>query len=255
MSESDEVEYVVEIIDKTTDASGKVLLLGFPDVGLVGAIAVSYLVDKLKLDEAGYIDAEDLPPIVAIHSASVKELIRIYEGKRIVAVFSEIPIPIPTLRPLAQVLIEWASNKKMDSIISITGLAEPRRLDIDIPKVYAVGSTPEYTDKLVKLVEAEVFKDGYIAGINAELLRGGMRTGSNVGVILAQSHFNYPDPGAAATVIKHLPRIIGEEVDVNPLLESAEAIRIQMRDLMRRTQETMKAMQKSKELELPPVYM
>jgi len=250
-----EVEYVIDIVDKTTDAAGKVLLLGFPDVGLVGAIAVSYLIEKLRLAEAGYIDAEDLPPIVAVHSANVKELIRIYEGRRIVTVFSEVPIPIPALRPLAQGLIEWASDKGMDGIISITGLAEPRRLDIEVPKVYAVGSNAEYTDRLTRLVDAEMFRDGYVAGINAELLRGGMRRGGNVGVVLAQSHFNYPDPGAAATVIRHLPKVIGEEVDVNPLLESAEAIRIQMRDLMRRTQEAMKAVQKSKEMELPPVYM
>jgi uncharacterized protein len=156
---------------------------------------------------------------------------------------------------LAQVLVRWASEKRMDGIVSITGLAEPRRLDIEVPKIYAIGSNSNYTQRLVSLVEAEAFKDGYIAGINAELLRIGMRTGNNAGVILAQAHFNYPDPGAAATVIKHLPKIIGEEVDVNPLLESAEAIRIQMRDLMRRTQETMRAVQKSKELELPPVYM
>ena len=255
MSEAEEVEYAVEVIDNVRDAEGKILLLGFPDVGLVGAIAVSYLVDKLKLSEAGYIDAEDLPPIVAVHGMNVKELIRIYEGRRIVAVFSEIPIPIPTLKPLAQVLVEWVSERRMDGILSITGLAEPKRLDIETPKVYAIGSTQEYTDRLVSLTGAEAFRDGYIAGINAELLREGMRSRKNVGVILAQSHFNYPDPGAAATVIKRLPKILGEEVDVNPLLESAEAIRIQMRDLMRRTQETMGAMQKSKELELPPVYM
>ena len=252
MSEENEI---IEIVDDVRDASNKVLLIGFPDVGLVGAIAVSFLVDKLKLRDAGHISSEELPPIVAIHGNNVKELIRIHEGEKIITLFSEIPIPIHLLKPLSRTIIEWCRAKGIKTIISLTGLAEPRRIDIQKPKIYVIGSNLDFTDRLSSLVDAEKFKDGYITGINAELLREGVKAGSDVGVILAQSHYNYPDPGAAAELIKHLPRIIGAEVDVNPLLESAEMIRMQMRDLMRRTSEAMGAMQKSKELELPPVYM
>ena len=250
-----ENESIVKVVDRVEDAEGKTLLVGFPDVGLVGAIATSFLIDKLKLREVGQIESDELPPIVAIHDTKVKELIRIYEGEKILVLFSEVPIPILILKPVANVIVSWAGEKKLNGVLSLSGVAEPRRLDIESPKIYIIGSTSNDTEHLLGLVEAEALKDGYIVGMNAELLREGIKTGVNVGVILAQSHYNYPDPGAAAAILKKLPKIIGVEVDVNPLLESAEAIKIQMRDLMRRTSETMRAMQKSKELELPPVYM
>ncbi len=243
------------IYDNISDGRGKVLLEGFPDVGLVGSIAVSFLIEKLKLREVGYVDSDLLPPVVAIHNTRVRDLIRIYEGDRIVAMFSEIPIPMPLIRPLSREIVTWAEKHEIGRVVCLTGLAEPRRLDIESPKVFVIASNERFTEYLASSTGAETLKDGYIAGINAELLKVGARRGSDVGVILAQSHFNYPDPGAAAQLIKHLPRIIGEEVDITPLLESAEAIRMQMRDLMRRTAESMGAVQKSKELELPPVYL
>jgi len=245
----------VEIYDTISDGRGKVLLEGFPDIGLVGAIAVSFLVEKLGLEEVGYIDSELLPPVVAIHNTKVRDLIRIYEGSKVVALFSEIPIPVPLVKSLSKAIIEWAERKQLEHMICLTGLAEPNRLDIDSPRVFVVASNSGFAQYLAEATGAEAMKDGYIAGINAELIKEGARKRRDVGVILAQSHYNYPDPGAAAQLILRLPKLIGEEIDVKPLLESAERIRMQMRDLMRRTAETMGTMQKSKELELPPVYL
>ncbi len=79
-----------------------------------------------------------------------------------------------------------------------------------------------------------------------------MRRGLEVLILLAQSHLNYPDPGAAAQLLNKLSRLVNEKIDVKPLLESEEMVRLQLRDLMRRTAEAM--VQKSREMELPPVY-
>ncbi len=243
-----------EIYDRISDAGGKVILQGFPDVGLVGSITVTYLVDQLQLREVGYVDSEALPPITTIRDSEVKELIRIYEGRTFIVFLSEIPVPSNLIRPLATAMIKWAKEKNAGRIYCLTGLAEPNRLEIETPKIFITGSNGKLVDELADRLEAEALQEGFVAGINAELVKQGARMGYDVGVLLAQSHYNYPDPGAAAQLLLKMPKLIDEQVDVNPLLQSAEMVRMQMRDLMRRTSDTMGVMQKSKELELPPVY-
>jgi len=73
--------------------------------------------------------------------------------------------------------------------------------------------------------------------------------------ILAQSYPNYPDPGAAASVINVVNKIIGLNVNVSDLLDKAEEIKIKLRDLMRRTSLEMQKAQKGREYELPPLYV
>jgi uncharacterized protein len=243
-----------EIIDTISDAGDKVVLQGFPDVGLVGSITVSYLVEQMGLKQVGYVESDELPPVVPIRGSEVKELIRIYEDKRAIIFVSEIPIPAKLIKPLARVLLEWCKAKGFKKLYCLTGLADPNRIEIEQPKVFIAASRPRLAEELADLLDAEVLSEGFVAGINAELVRQGVRKSFDVGLLLAQSHYNYPDPGAAAQLLLRMPKLIDVSVDVSPLLQSAEMIRMQLRDLMRRTYDTMGDMQKSKELELPPVY-
>ena len=48
----------VRIIEKKKVPSGATLLFGFPDVGLVGVIAASHLIEELGLTEVAYMDSE-----------------------------------------------------------------------------------------------------------------------------------------------------------------------------------------------------
>ncbi len=156
------------------------------------------------------------------------------------------------IRPFASDLLDWAERKGVSSVVCLTGIAEPNRLELETPTVFMVSSKPREVEKTAKWLECEVLSEGFITGIHAEILRLGMRRGLEVLILLAQSHLNYPDPGAAAQLLNKLSRLVNEKIDVKPLLESEEMVRLQLRDLMRRTAEAM--VQKSREMELPPVY-
>jgi uncharacterized protein len=69
--------------------------------------------------------------------------------------------------------------------------------------------------------------------------------------LLAQCFPNYPDPEAAAEVLKGLGKITGLKVNVAKLLEKGEEIRLRARDVMKRTQEEMSKMKKGQELDIP----
>jgi len=246
----------VEIVElEPIEGEGLIFIEGFPDVGLVGAIATSFLVDRLGMKEVGYIDVEALPPIISIRDGSVKELIRIYRKDRLIAIVSDLPLPAAMVKSFSQRLMDWIQSKRPELFISLTGIPEPNRLNIDKPKVFILGSSKEVVERALEHEGAEPFKDGFIAGVKGMLLRESVRRGVNMLVILAQAHFNYPDPGSAAEVVKFLSRILDIDLDVKPLLESAEELKLRLRDLMRRTSHVMQGIQKSKELELPPVYL
>ncbi len=250
---SDEIISIVEV--KPIEGKDLIFIEGFPDVGLVGTIAASYLIDKLGLEEVGYIDADLLPPIISVRDERIKELIRIYHGGNVVAIISDVPIPPAMIKPLGQSLVSWVKSKGGKLLLSLSGLPEPNRLDIDKPQIFVLGSRPEITEMLLKMDGANKFKDGFIAGIKGILLREAARIGLDAAIILAQAHYNYPDPGAAGQLVTYLSKILQVDVDVKPLLESAEELKLRLRDLMRRTDRMMQGVQKSKELELPPVYL
>ncbi len=51
----------VKIVEETKVPPGATLIFGFPDVGLVGLIAASHLVDELGLTEVAYVDSTATP--------------------------------------------------------------------------------------------------------------------------------------------------------------------------------------------------
>lgn len=255
MRESREEEAVRIVETEPIEGEGFIILEGFPDVGLVGTIAASFLADKLGMKEVGHIESEALPPLVAVKGGKILDLIRIYRKDNLLALISDVPIPTSIIRPLSQKIMEWAESKGVKMFVCLSGMPEPGRLNIDRPKVYVLGSTSKVAEEALKAAEAEAFTDGYVAGVKGMLLREGMRRNIDTLLILAQAHFNYPDPGSAAEVIRYLSKLIKIEVNVQPLLESAEELKLRLRDLMRRTSQAMQGVQKSRELELPAVYL
>ena len=91
--ESQPYDRDIEIVEvKPIEGEGLVFIEGFPDIGLVGAIAASYLIDKLQLEEVGYIDAVLLPPIISVWIERINEHIRIYKGGWLVSIVIEYTI-------------------------------------------------------------------------------------------------------------------------------------------------------------------
>ena len=54
---------MIEIkLTREIDFAGATLIEGFPGIGLVGPMAISYIIDKLEMKYIGYFESEDFPP-------------------------------------------------------------------------------------------------------------------------------------------------------------------------------------------------
>jgi uncharacterized protein len=240
----------VKIVEKKTVPSEATMIVGLPDVGLVGLIATSYLISELNLEEIAYMDSDLLPPVVVLHKGLPHAPLRIYGNQNLIAVSSELAVPAPAIYPIMREIVDWGQAKKVKRIVSMGGIPVESRQAITEPKVFGAASNKELLDLLSKR-GLSIMNEGYIVGPQALSMRYSVSKKISAIALLAQSFYNYPDPEAAAMVLKEFSRIFEVKVDVSKLLEKGEEIRLKARDIMKRTQQEMNRMKKSQEYDLP----
>ena len=241
----------VKIIEKKEIPSGAVMIFGFPDVGLVGVIAASHLISELNdLEEVAYMESKLLPPLIVLHEGLPHSPIRIFGNREILLAVSETAIPADALYAIMYALIDWGKRKNVKMMISLSGIPVQNRQDIEELKVFAAASSPEIL-KMLQDKGIEILKEGYMVGPQAIMLQKCAQLGLPALTLLAQCFLNYPDPEAAAEILKQLTNIAGIKVDVSKLLEKGEEIRLRARDIMRRTQQELTKMKKTQEYDIP----
>lgn len=212
-----------------------IIFIGIPDVGLVGSIAVSYIVERLDMKEIGYIDSELLPPIVLVKDGMVKNPIRLYANANandsILAVVSDIPLLPPLITEFLNGFIPFIKSLNPRLVVNITGIAVQNRLQIDKPQVLYI-----LTDADSLKPNAIEFKDGIIAGVYASIVRSCMNSRIPTLTLLVQSHLNFPDPAASIEALEVVNSILALNIDLSELRQEAELIRIKSRELMKQTE-------------------
>ena len=240
----------VKIIEKKKVPTGATLLFAFPDVGLVGVIAASHLIDELNLVEVAYLESNLLPPLIVLHEGLPHSSIRVFSGQDTLLAVSEVPIPADVIYPIMDALIDWGKSKNVKMMISLGGLPIQDRQDVTELKSFAAASNAEAL-KMAQEKGLEILTEGYMIGPQAVVLQRAAEAGSPALTLLAQCFYNYPDPEAAAEVLKELAKLTGLRVNVAKLLEKGEEIRLRARDVMKRTQEEMSKMKKGQEYDIP----
>jgi len=243
----------VDIIETIPVKGCKYCLVGFPDVGLVGTIALSYTIHEEQMAEAGYLESDGFPPMVVVHNGDPKSPLRLYSKGDVIALISEIPIDSHMIPHVARSIANWAKSKNVELLITLSGIAVQNRLEIDVPAVYGISSTSS-AKEILKKMGVEVLEEGFIVGLHAFLMKECLKENIPNICLLAQSHLRYPDPGAAASLIESLNVLMGWKVNTEKLLAQEDEIRMTMRELMQRTQQQMAKVQKGKEQEIPPMY-
>jgi uncharacterized protein len=244
----------VEILQVKEPPEKAKVVIGVPDAGLVGLISASFLIDTLSMEEIASIESDLFPPVVVLHDGVPKSPMRAYAKDDLVVVISETAIQVNALRQVVRELVGWIDGMPGALSVSLSGAPVPNRMELETPKVYGVKINTD--EDLLSKVGVEGLQEAMLVGPYAMILESCRKEGVPNLTLLGQSHLQYPDPGAAAEVIKAAsPFLLGKELDLKPLMEKAEEIRVKMRDTMKDTQKVMKDAGKEREFELPSMYV
>jgi len=241
------------VIRKEVKFQNPVVIEGLPEVGLVGSIAALYLLEQLKLDPIAYFESNLIPPVMVVHNYELLSPIRIYGNEKYVIITSEIAIPPEIYHELSARIISWCKSIGAQTLISLNGIPTDNRFDIEKPAVFGIASKKSLLELLSKH-KIEALQEGFIAGMYALLLKDAADADLSAIALVAQSFVKYPDPGASAEVLNALNKILQIQLDVSPLVEKAEEVRLKARDLMRQADQTTPYPQKTVEGELPIMY-
>jgi len=241
--EMDEDIQIVEYKDvNLTDA---MLIEAFPIVGLVGSIAGHFIIDALHLEEIGAITSRYFVPAAVIHNGYPSPPVRIYAGKKtcgpddscsqLVVIISEFMPPVDVVKPLADMILEWAKKKKCSMIVSLEGT---HAVNVKKLKTYGVASTLKMKEVL-KTHGIEETKEGMITGVTGVLLWEGAQLKKDVLCLLAEAHSSFPDSRAAGMLIETLDKILpGIKLDPGPLYKEADDIEQKIKAFIKQAQPT-----------------
>ncbi|MCE7744058.1 MAG: proteasome assembly chaperone family protein [Candidatus Heimdallarchaeota archaeon] len=218
-----------------TDISVKTVIVGFPGMGLVGAIAAQHISEKLKLDTIGFIEGTVIPPVAVFLDGYLRHPYRIMGRKDSdIAVFIGESVVSPFgAYHMSKAVMEWAEKHGAKEIIALDGFPflDPK----DETKVFMVAE-PEIKEKAEKL-NIPPLRSGFIRGFAGAMLNKTMISSVDGFAFLVGTRPDLPDPGGAASLIKTINTYKGTEINVDTLKEQSESIKKKLAELALQTQE------------------
>ena len=216
---------------KKVDLTGYTLIEGFPGIGLIGTISSSYLSEKLKMEMIGCISSENFPPMATVVNGLPMCPVRIYADKKnkIAVIYSDFVIPATLVYKMVDILIDLVKNNNMKEIISLAGMTSATPLSER--KIYGIASN-EKVEKKLKDMNIVMIQQGITTGISGILMIESKMNAIDAFSILAESATSYPDPGAAAFLLKKLSEYLKINISTDMLEQEAKEIQTRVQRTM-----------------------
>lgn len=218
------------------------VILGFAGIGLIGGIAVTHIIEELKMKKIAHVHSKYMPPAVVFIDGQLRHPFRIYsdtEGKLCIVV-CEIPLLSDGLYSIASTLLDWVEDKTAKELVFLDGF--PADIIPEKRESYCVAE-PEKRDecdmKGIKKIPAGIIH-GIAGGILNECL-----TRKIMGMAFLTPALEFmPDPEGAAVLIDALNKVYGLQINTEKLLTKAEEIKQKLREVTQRHQQMRDAEEK-----------
>jgi uncharacterized protein len=218
------------------DLSRALVLVSFPTIGNVSSIAANYLVKKLKMERVGTITSKKFVPSAVIEDYVPSPPVRIYIGhckcgfdakcETFVVVLSEISPPEEVVHDLAEVILDWFKEKRVQYLVTMVGLKIAEEEEVQ-PEVYGIASKKS-TREMLKKRGPKLLEKAIIGGMSGALLARGDEI--NMISLITQAHENHPEAGAAARLLETVDKVLVPlNISLEPLYEEAEKIEAEIK--------------------------
>lgn len=230
---------LVEVIEKKEVKFNKpIAIAGFAGPGLVGTIAVNYIIEKLGMREIGHISSRLVPSYTIFIDGLLKYPLRAYSDDEgtLLAIVSDIPIPEGSYYDLAKGIMDWVESKKISEIVVLGGVHIEDK--VDKMDIYAAAE-PEVLEKLGSQ-GIKILARGIISGMSAAILNECLLRDITGICLLAPTDVESPDPEASASLIEALNAVYGFKIEVDTLVVEAENIKDKREKVVKNIEEDRK---------------
>jgi len=200
----------------------RTLITGFHGIGLVGFIAVDFMVRKLKAEKIGWAYMDYMPAVVFIDGDKAEMPVEFYR-KSISFMKVNVIMERETMNEfIGEVLGEL--RKKIKEIVVIGGLA------VEGKDVYGVSNT--YGRKIMEKMGLKKLKrEITVFGPMASTLIYGEKNRIPVVCVLPAANPSIPDPEAASRAIRKVCEFYGLEIPTEDLEKEAKRIESRIKEL------------------------
>lgn len=227
----------VEVRCKSGSLAGYTLVMGFPDVGLAGAIAAEHIAAKAGMREVGHIQSDRLVPLAVVEEGIVARPISIYVSKRrkLALIRSYVHLPPRLAHEVSRAVVGWAHGSEITEVICFAGVLIEEGQDGG-DDVYVATTTGEALGggRLQRLLNRDdVYPwTGSVYGFVGQVLLDCIDVDLPAVSLVVETRADYPDARAAATCIRTLNRYLNLRIDLDPLMEEANLIEEQMKSVV-----------------------
>lgn len=214
-----------------------IIIEGFPGFGLVGSIAIEFLIDHLKTEPIGVFTNEKLPAIIAIHENKLVPPISIHYNREYNLLLVHALTTMPGMEwHIADGIIELADKTKAKEIICLEGVGSMQEgEELKDSKVFYFSNRIEKS-KACEAVGIPNLREGIVVGATSALM---IKSSFPVTAFFAEAHTTLPDSKAAAKIIEALDKYLGLKVDYEPLLRKAAQFEGKLKTILQQSKQAM----------------
>jgi len=218
-----------------------IIIEGFPGLGLISTIVTEFLIKHLNAKSIGYIKAEEIPPVAAVHESRVVQPLELFYDKKSNLLIVHALSDVKGMEwEIAKTMIKLASMLKAKEIISIEGIMSSTETN----NAYYLCNKDANSRRMAQ-AKILPLKEGIIMGVTAAMMltdRSVPKSG-----IFVETHTRLPDSRSAAKAVEVLDNYLGLKVDYKPLIKMAEEFEAKLKTLLTQTKKS-QDYQKQKEL-------
>lgn len=209
-------------------AESPTLIVGMPENGVVGSIAVNHVTEQLGLEQKGNIVSESFPPVATYGDGRVRDLVRVYAGADPPVVIPHCDIALPTYAngDLAACVVNDLAE---DFERAIVLAAVPAQTEEEVGEVTGIVTSEKAETELQEIGIPLDPNVGFLGGASGAVVNDCYHANVPTIALIVKAHPYLPDPEAARAIIeKALEPLVDFDIDTQGLREQAEDIRERM---------------------------
>jgi len=212
---------------KKTVLKSPIIFAGFVGAGLVGPISVGYVIDKLKMEEVGYLRSRLLPPSTVFMQGRLRHPFRFYANNdgTICAIICEITLQMQGLYDIISTILDWAEENGSHEIVILDGVASATHDD------KAFCAAEDDLCRVMEDIDIKMIHQGLITGVVGVILNECLVRKIQGVTLLVKASDKKPDPLAAATLVDAVNRAYHMSIDTTELRKKKKKLGVDFQEL------------------------